>query len=334
VLLTRGNTGFSNYQGVQVEYRANNVFKQLTTRIGYTYSKTLDNVSEIFNSFVAGNTLAFAQNPISLQKGEYSFSGLDYPHTFSVLVTETLPFFREQHGFAGHAFGGWTISANYLLQSGQRYTPSQVTGIAAATAAGNFYDSAFLNAFNGGVDSARPFLGSNRAPVTEVGAFAGDACLAFGVTGSEPVCTISPTQLVSVNALNQPGGLATVVPVSSNQVRYIINGGTAQTIFGTPFGNSPRNIPQDDMTNIANLSVSKAFRFTERTLLEIRASALNVLNHPNFLSIDPFIEDAGLFASGTGFGNPKVTDTIPGVIFGSNAASASRKLVFGGTFRF
>jgi hypothetical protein len=31
----------------------------------------------------------------------------------------------------------------------------------------------------------------------------------------------------------------------------------------------------------------------------------------NFLSIDAFVEDAGLFASGTGFANPKVTDPIP-----------------------
>jgi len=335
VLLTVGNTGFSNYQGAQVEYRANNIFKQMTLRVGYTYSKTLDNVSEIFSTFAAANTLSFAQNPFSLQNGEYSYSGLDFPHTFSVLVSEQLPL-RDQHGVLGHIFGGWIISANYLLQSGQRYTPSQITGIAAATAAGNFYDSAFLGAFNAGADSARPFLGSPSAPITNVGIFLGDACDFFSQctdAAGNPVTSSSAnrSQLVSLNAINTTGA---TVNVTSSQVRYITNGGTAQTIFGTPFGNSPRNIPQDDMTNIANLSVAKRFKMTERASFEFRASALNVLNHPNFLSIDPFVEDAGLFASGTGFGNPKVTDTIPGVIFGSNAASASRKLIFGGTVRF
>jgi hypothetical protein len=293
-------------------------------------------VSEIFSTLGAANTLTFPQNPFSLQNGEYSFSGLDFPHTFSVLVSEQLPFLRDQHGVLGHIVGGWVISANYLLQSGQRYTPSQITGLAAATAAGNFYDSAFLAAFNGGADSARPFLGSPKAPITNVGIFLGDACDFFSVctdAAGNPVTSSSAnrSQLVSMNAINTTG---TTVNATSSQVRYIMNGGTAQTIFGTPFGNSPRNIPQDDMTNIANLSVSKRFKATERVSVEFRASALNVLNRANFLSIDPFVEDAGLFASGTGFANPKVTDTIPGVIFGSNASSASRKLIFGGTVRF
>ena len=336
VVGTRANSGFSNYQGVQVEYRANNVFKQLTFRTGYTYSKTLDNTSEIFSTFLAGNTLTRPQNPVSPQNGEYSFSGLDYPHTFSVLVSEQLPFFGEQHGLMGHVFGGWTIAANYLLQSGQRYTPSQITGIAAATASGNFFDSAYLNAFNSAADSARPFLGSSSAPLTNVGIFLGDACDFFSVctdASGLPVTSNSAnrSRLVSMNAINTTGA---TVNVTRGQVRYIINGGTAETIFGTPFGNSPRNKPQDDMTNIANLSLAKRIRLTERASLEIRATALNVLNHPNFLSIDPFLEDAGLFASGTGFGNPKVTDTTPGVIFGSNAATASRKLIFGGVVRF
>jgi len=39
-----------------------------------------------------------------------------------------------------------------------------------------------------------------------------------------------------------------------------------------------------------------------------------------------------LFAAGTGFGDPRVTDTSP---FGINfPVSASRRLIFGGTIRF
>jgi len=36
-----------------------------------------------------------------------------------------LPFFKEQHGAVGHLLGGWGFSGNYVLASGQRYTPSQ-----------------------------------------------------------------------------------------------------------------------------------------------------------------------------------------------------------------
>jgi len=319
VVLQRTNSGFSNYQGVQAEFRANNMFKQLLLRMGYTYSKTLDNVSEIFSTFVAGNTLAVPQNPSVTQNGEYSFSGLDYPHTFSILVSEQLPFFKDQHGWAGHLLGGWVISANYLVQSGQRYTPIQISGIASATAAGDFYDAAFLNAFVG-ADSARPFIGNLGVTQTSVGIFAGDA----GVGGN-------PNQLISFNALNANGS---VVPVSKDQVRYIVNAATAQSIFGTPFGNMPRNIAQDDITNIGNLSVAKLIKIGERASFEFRASAVNVLNHPNYASIDPFVEDAG----GTprapffGFGDPTVSNNIPGVV--SFPVGASRRLIFGGVVRF
>jgi hypothetical protein len=70
VLRQRTNTGFSNYNGVQLEYRANNILKQLTVRAGYTFSKTLDNVSEIFSTGAAGNTVAFPQNPLDPSRGE------------------------------------------------------------------------------------------------------------------------------------------------------------------------------------------------------------------------------------------------------------------------
>ena len=117
---SRTNTGFSNYNGLQLEFRASNIFKQLTVRSGYTWAKTLDNSSEIFSTGAAGNSNAFAQTPLNVKKGEYSFSGLDYPGTLTLLFSEQLPFFKDQKGWFGHALGGWGVSANYILQSGQR----------------------------------------------------------------------------------------------------------------------------------------------------------------------------------------------------------------------
>jgi Carboxypeptidase regulatory-like domain len=332
VVRQRTNTGFSHYNAVQAEFRANGLYNQLTLRTGYTFSKTSDNVSEIFSTagnlgLGGGNTLAVPQNPVQPVHGEYSFSGLDFPNSFYALATEQLPFFREQHGWAGHVFGGWGISANYLFQTGQRYTPAQASGLATLTAAGNFYDSAFLSAFNFGFDSARPFVGNLNAPQTAVGIFAGDACVLFSAG-----CSLSPNQLISVNAFNQSGA---AIPITSNQVRFIMNGGTAQSIFGTPFGNTPRNIVQDARTNIANLAVSKNFKIKERASFEFRATCVNVLNHPNFQSVDPFLEDAGNFAAFNGFGNPKVSDTVntgPTALVPNNVAT--RRLIFGGVFRF
>ncbi len=121
--------------------------------------------------------MAFSQNPTDFRNGEYSYSGIDYPHQASILLTEQLPFFKEQHGFFGHLLGGWSISANYIAASGQRYTPSQIA-TAEFSAPGDFYDQTFLDAF-AGTDSARPFFGNKNAPVTNVGAFGSDACVFF-----------------------------------------------------------------------------------------------------------------------------------------------------------
>jgi hypothetical protein len=56
---------------------------------------------------------------------------------------------------------------------------------------------------------------------------------------------------------------------------------------------------------------------------------LNALNHPNFSSVDPFLEDSGLHSSFTGFGDVTTTGTsYPGYNNGT------RRITFGGTFRF
>ena len=323
ILLSRNNTGFSNYNAVQTEFRANNMFHQLTLRAGYTYSKTLDNVSEIFGTFGGGTTFSLAQNPLNTSSGEYSFSGLDYPNTFSVSAVEQMPFFKEQHGFVGHLLGGWSLSGSYLWESGQTFTPVMVS--AGATQSGDFFDSGFLNQFNSGLAPARPFLANSSAPVDSVGIFCGDAI------GAATCATngLAATQLISLNALNNPNN-SQVVSVTNQQVRYIANTGISETVFGTPFGNAPRNIGRDAPLNFLNASVTKMLKFNERASFEFRFTALNALNHANFATVTPFVESAGTNTFGNAFALPQFTgDSIPG----SNLA-ASRRFYVGGVFRF
>jgi hypothetical protein len=310
VLRSRTNTGFSNYHGLQTEFRASNLFDQLTVRAGYTFSKALDNTSEIFSTFSAGNTQTFAQNPLQTGGAERSISGLSVPHAFTLMFHEQLPFFKKQQGFAGHLLGGWSLSGNYVLASGQPYTPSQL--FEAFLGSGNFYDLTFVATFQG-TDIARPFFGNPAAPATSVGIFAGDSCNLFGVGCSQPA-----KQLINASAINgQP-----VVALSRNDVRFIINSSTAQTVFGTPFGDVPRNSLRDAIQNVANFSISKRIKLGERAAFELHATALNVFNHYNFSSIDPFIDDAGLTGFNLGFANPAATDA-PG-----------RKVFVGGKITF
>jgi len=334
------DTGYSNYNAAQVEFRANNLLKQLTVRTSYTFSKTLDNVSEIFSTIGGGNTVFFAQNPANQVKGpgEYSFSGLDFPHQWSMTVVEQLPFFKEQHGLAGHALGGWSISANYLVASGQRYSPIQITALAAATANGDYYDFGYISSF-AGLDTAHPFLGNLKAPSTAVGIFAGDACSLFAATLADlatfPVCNgaVSPTALLSLNNINKTGqgldpSLGLPATIANNSVRFIMNASTAQSIFGTPFGNAPRNPVTNAISNIGNLSIFKNVKLGEHVNFEFHTTFLNVLNHSNYASVDPILEDAGLTGAFTGFGDPTQTPSV------TNGAPPTRRILFGGKITF
>jgi len=328
ILRQRTNTGFSNYNALQSEFRANNLFKQLTVRAAYTFSKTLDNVSEIFSTFGGGNTTFTSQNPANINApGEYSHSGLDYPHQASFIVTEQLPFMKEQHGAMGHILGGWALSANYVIASGQNYTPAQlfmasILNQVGANPGQNFYDSGFFGNFNSGVEAVRPFLGNLNAPQTSVGVMAGDLCNILD-SGAAPTCSLPPTTLLSLTAIGQSKTNncitdlveCAVVPISSKDVRFIINSQTSQGVFGTPFGNSPRNPVRDEITNIANFSIIKNVKLGERANFEFHTTFLNVFNHPNFGSVDPFVDDAGLHGAFNGFGDVTQTNSTPRTIY-------------------
>jgi hypothetical protein len=292
----------------------------LTVRTGYTFSKTTDNVSEIFGTNTAGNNVAFAQNQFDVTNGEHSLSGLNIPNAFTVNFVEQLPFFREQHGLLGHVLGGWALSADYIWASGQPYTPQQLAD-ARLSALGNFYDTAFVANFVGGVDTARAFTGNINAPSNAVGIFAGDACLrgVAGAAGTALTCALPATQLLSLNALNSLSPIGapqpSIVGVTANDVRLIMNARTAQQVFGTPFGNSPRNALADAPSNIANMTVIKGIKLGEKANFEMRLTANNAFNHFNFSSVDPFLNDAGKGQFGTDFANPAVTSANGRTVF-------------------
>jgi hypothetical protein len=303
VIRQRTNTAYSDYDGVEVELRTTNLFHQLSMRAGYTYSKTTDNADEIFGTFGAGGGIAFSQDPQNFTGAEHGLSALDFPQQFTLLATESLPFYREQHGVVGHLVGGWAVSAAYILTSGQPYTPQQEF-ISASTS--NSQDVSFNSAFAGVPDGgARPFVSNPAVSPTQVGIYAGDACGAYGVG-----CSLMPSELLSLNAINNGDAVGT--PVTKAQVRFIANGGEADTVFGTPFGDAARNSLRDNKTNNVNLSIFKNVKFWERVTVQLHLDMLNAFNHvqygslPGFSGIDPFIEDAGIHSEFTGFADPTV----------------------------
>ena len=301
VVAQLGNFAYSDYEGLQTEIRATNLWKQLTLRSAYTFSKTTDTASAAFQTTAsAGSSLAEAQDPFSPEQGEHGISGLDFPNNWTVSFEEYIPAFRHQQGFIGHVLGGWAVAGNYQITSGQAFTPLQL--FLNASTDGVADDIGFNTGWVGITDFVRPFTGSNSAPQNTIGIFAGDACNYVGVG-----CKLPPSQLISFNAANASG---TVVPVSRNSVRYVANGGEADAIFGTPFGNSARNSGRDAMLNQGNFSIFKNIKFNERAWLQWHMTMTNVFNHPFFgsgafpVGVDAIVEDAGLKGEGVGFGTP------------------------------
>jgi len=298
VLRTRTNTGVSDYEGWQTELRTTNLWDQLTMSTSFTWSKTTDNTSEIFSTLAGGNSVAIAQNPMDYIHAEHGLSGQDVPKSWTLSFSENIPLFRDQHGLAGHILGGWAVAGSYRISSGQVYTPVQafLAGSTGATWMDSTVNSAF---FTYPSVNVRPFYGNPSAPIANVGIYAGDACTWGGP--SDPSCGVASTTLLNFNQWNTVG---TAAGVLASAVRFVVNGPTAETIHGTPFGNVPRNALRDYQINRANFAIYKNIKVTERVRVRFDVSALNVFNHPNFTSVDAFLDDAGYTGENNGFGIP------------------------------
>jgi hypothetical protein len=273
LLRSRENTATSDYNGLQMRYNGR-VFNQVTLGASYTFSKTLDNASEIF-SFGEG---AFAQNPFNLTKGERARSGNDRPHAGSLNLIWDVPFMKSEKGLVGHVLGGWQLNGTYNLASGRPFTPSQFCNFACVGI--GYQDASFQGNFVG-LDALRPFSGNPKAPRTAVGITATDAGLLF--VGD--VVAPSPTGLYSLNALNvscHPDGTGcNFVPVTVKDVRFIYNGIGAARQFGTPYGDVARNSERGPALNQLNIGIFKNTKIRENVRLQLRAELFNALNHPN-----------------------------------------------------
>jgi len=277
----RENTAWSRYNGLQTEIRVQN-WHGLSGAGSFTWSKTLDNSSEIFSTGAGGNSVAGAQNPFDISGGEKALSGLDFPKTASLYLIYELPFYKNQHGFLGKLFGGYQANTTWRYSSGQLWTPITFAG------ANSSCQNSFNNAFFSGFSTCRPFMGNPAAPVDTVGECSNPAAADCG--------------LVDYFAFVTSNG-ATLNPVSKNAVRWIYNDDNAAAFFHTPYGNVGRNPGvRGEAVSTVNFSLFKTTKMTERLSLRLEAQVYNLFNHM-FLGVpDPIIDDLNL-ANGGSFGN-------------------------------
>jgi hypothetical protein len=296
---TRINGASSTYHGLQTRFDTR--IKQLTMSVNYTFSKTLDNVSEIFSTLGGGTTVAHSQNPFDTSAGERGLSAFHQKHSLVSNFVYEFPFYTDQRGVVGKLLGGWQTNGIIRLGSGRAYTPNTFFGV---------YDPGFELAFIG-AGALRPFTGNPNAP---------EGTIAFGATASDVLFGVpaNPGQFVVFNT-HQPGtnGQAMSASEARNAARVIYNDFGLFTRFGvpldfleafnmfqSPYGDLGRNTEIGDPFYLVNLSLFKSLKLTEGTKLEFRVEAVNIFNHRNFGVPDPITEDASNGLSVATYQNP------------------------------
>jgi hypothetical protein len=280
----RLNGASGTYNGLQTRFDTR-FSDTLTLNANYTWSKTIDNASEIFNSLGGGQTIAYSQDPFDITNGERGLSAFHQKHSFNANFIYELPWYKEQRGWEGKLLGGYQLSGFILMGSGRPYTPQNAFGS---------YDPTFDSAFSGALGPVRPFYGNPNAPVGTIAFSALSAQAILGDGRPDPALN----QFVIYNTLS-PGSQGTVVSQAEalQQSRLIYNDFATFTafngaidfndtatahIFGTPYGNVGRNTFDGLPFYQVNMAVFKTTNLTERTKLEFRVEAANLLNHRNF----------------------------------------------------
>lgn len=114
----RTNGGDSNFHSLQTTVHRR-FAKGFDMRLGYTWSKLIDNGGDVF----AISQLNQTQNPSvpaflgGLQR-DRAVSMYDRTHRAVIQYIWQLPWMKNQRGFAGHVLGGWQLAGTTTFESG------------------------------------------------------------------------------------------------------------------------------------------------------------------------------------------------------------------------
>ena len=253
---TVANTSFSIYNSLQTSLTLHN-FHHWTGTASYTYSRTIDNTSEIFSTGGGGNTNAFAQDPLNTDVGERGVSGNSYPNVWGIQLAYTVPWFSNQSGILGRLLGGYFMNSMYQYSAGQPFQPFQlfttfgaVPNAGDALATTSFCDFPFSLSFGLGINQCRPILANSRAPMTSIGVNVGGSYVNY----------------------------ATGAPGSRDQFHWLWDNQYEAMALNNPFPGVGRNVLRGDSFSNLDLTVGKKFKITERVNMQLQVAAFDVLN--------------------------------------------------------
>jgi hypothetical protein len=309
------NTSFSRYNGLQTSFTTRG-FHNLSGSIAYTYSRAIDNASEIDSTFGGGTTIAYAQNPLDLSRGERGVNGQSYTNVVGSKITFTSPFYKGEKGVLGRLLGGYRVNGFYTFNTGQPFTPFQSAISQSPNADPNDpmsfssnCDAAFSNYFNSGYDVCRPVLANPKAPIGSVGINTGHGYMDYAIPGKQ---------------------------ISRSDVHWIYDNQYEAQALNNPYPGVGRNTLRGQAWSSLDASVYKDVRLTERVNLQLQITAFNALNHAFFATPDAYLDDV-LKSPQSGFLNTFYSSGSTGT-FAANGAivppPGNRNIQLGGEIRF
>jgi hypothetical protein len=120
-------TGRSQYNSLQLQLRGRlTPFNQsFQYQVSYTYSKAMDDVSDVFD--LAGAS-ALPQNSLTFA-GEYAPANFDVRHRITYNFIYDLPKLDKRNNFVQYVLGGWQIIGTGRYNTGQPFTVNTVIDV-------------------------------------------------------------------------------------------------------------------------------------------------------------------------------------------------------------
>jgi Carboxypeptidase regulatory-like domain/TonB-dependent Receptor Plug Domain len=238
----RSNGGDSIYHAGELKMERS-FSHGLLLRGAYTYSKFIDDMSEVFTT---SGTSSYAANVLN-QRSDRGLSAFDRRNRFTMAYLYELPYVHSRDNFAMNVLNaitsGWQTSGTITLSSGAPQTINSGLDI------------------NGdGHSNDRPNLGNPNAPFTSTG-FDG---FPFGLSAAPGTYFPVQTCFFTNNPCN---------PAPASSFHFLIP--------ASGNGNIGRNTFISPGFQFWNMSVQRTVKLKERYSFMIRGEFYNAFNHPN-----------------------------------------------------
>jgi Carboxypeptidase regulatory-like domain/TonB-dependent Receptor Plug Domain/TonB dependent receptor len=267
----RTNGGSSIYHSAQLSV-TRRVKNNFTVTGSYTWSKLIDNASEVFAADGTSSTSVFALPAIfGGDRFERGLSLFDRTHRASFTYVYELPFLREQRGLIGRIGGGWQVSGVTVFESGVPFT-----------------------VFNG--FDADGIGGNNDRPNFNPNGQRGVRAVPVVATADNPGPPGTPRGTI----LGYVNPDANNAPIDPSTARFIANPTFTGQAGSVPrFGTLGRNTERTPGINNFDFNIQKRTRVNETTSLEFRTEFYNIFNHPQYTigSVSPFSPTGGTIGS-------------------------------------